>query len=158
MAMFGVDIGKIQPQRDEFKDVKGNVVEAADFWSSRTPADDVHGFKRFVVNCKLLWAQGEHPLKIVLNARSHFVRVIANGVPVNATMIAQGLFNRLSKYRKVHEFGKPPIVYENGTASEFGFAVDDAIWVCAVLHDLRERDGFQGDASIERKSFPFQNY
>ena len=143
--MRQIEVVSIQPQRDQFV-VKGKHVDDIEFWTSRMQATDVAAFKRFVVECTVNVNGQQYPFTIIFNARSHFVRVLAKGVPLKAQMLAESLVRILRLFRRL---GTLPVVH--ATDDFFEFAMDDALWAVAALHDLRERGGFPLEGTLDNR-------
>lgn len=130
-------VGNIKAQKDEYRDRKGNLLSANDFWTSQDTEADVEQFKRFKVDLEV------HAGKVCLfelhfNPRSDTVRILTKSGPLSNVGVMGTLHRRLATFYAKGELPQPVLIGNRSADNMCEVAVHDAVWYVGMLHQLRD--------------------
>lgn len=158
---FEVEVGSIQPQRDEYVVPPDRKVPDTEFWSGTQEAKDVGHFKRFVCQLEITQDGESDSAEVIVSTRGRIVMVTE---PEGLDVSAQNVFSAIHKvatrfdyadvatdyYPKGHT-GTPvaPVPIDDQSVRDKHYSVTgDPYWLVDVLHHLRDAGGFSSEGRI----------
>jgi hypothetical protein len=162
---FHVDVGRIKPEKDEYKTESGDVVPDTDFWKGNDKAVDIQKFKRFKIDLKITKDGAVGTCALTVSLRGNIVMVAS---PKGVGVTPKEVFNALHKLARrfdyalearayVHDPAMPvptgtamlPVPIADQSARQMHLSVTgNPYWLVDLLHHARDAGGFNEDGRI----------